>query len=92
METVEKEADSILGESPSPSKQVERVDYTLVSPAKFTLKVDLVEEVDEVSSDEKEPETSEEMSSHDLTAEEESKDYHLNHFVDETSEVQQLDS
>jgi len=51
METVEKEADSILGESPSPSKQVERVDYTLVSPAKFTLKVDLVEEVDEVSSE-----------------------------------------
>ena len=88
METVEKEADSILGESPSPSKQVERVDYTLVSPAKFTLKVDLVEEVDEVSSEIlDQSESSEEMSSHDLTAEEESKDYHLNHFVDETSEV-----
>ena len=41
-ETVEKEIDSILGESPSPSKQVERIDWTLISPQKFSLKLDRV--------------------------------------------------
>ena len=41
-ETVEKQLDSILGESPSPSKQVGRVDWTVVSPVKFALKTDLI--------------------------------------------------
>ena len=41
-ETVEKQLDSILGESPSPSKQVRRADWTVVSPVKFALKPDQV--------------------------------------------------
>ena len=73
-ETIEKGMDSILGESPSPSKQIERVDYTLVSPTKFALKIDRVIAVEEVSSEQSLKETSEEMSSHDLSAEEEAKD------------------
>jgi len=36
-ETVEKELDSILGESPSPSKQVMRSGWNLISPKKFCL-------------------------------------------------------
>ena len=73
-ETVEKELDSILGDSPSPSKQVERIDWTVVSPIKFALKLDRVDTVQEelqpveASSDEK-------MSSHDLSAEEEESDH-----------------
>ena len=41
-ETVEKQLDSILGESPSPSKQVTRADWTVVSPVKFAIKPDQV--------------------------------------------------
>ena len=59
-----------MGDSPSPSKQVERIDWTLVSPEKFALKLDSIPPVV--------MENTEEMSSHDLTAEEESKDQHLN--------------
>ena len=69
-ESVKKEIDSIMGDSPSPSKQVERIDWTLVSPEKFALKLDFVPPVV--------MENTEEMSSHDLTAEEESKVQHLN--------------
>ena len=76
-ESVKKEIDSIMGDSPSPSKQVERIDWTLVSPEKFALKLDTVPPVvlEETNSGNM---NSEEMSSHDLTAEEESKDQHLN--------------
>lgn len=53
---------------------MERVDWTLVSPEKFALKLDKVDKtvVEEVSNEQKQDsvETSE-MSSHDLTAEEE---------------------
>ena len=59
-----------MGDSPSPSKQVERIDWTLVSPEKFALKLDAIPPVV--------MENTEEMSSHDLTAEEESKDQHAN--------------
>ena len=81
-ETVEKELDSILGDSPSPSKQVSRGGYHLISPEKFclaaspvkksqfTLKLDRVDAIAEGSP---ENASDEEMSSHDLTAEEEAK-------------------
>ena len=65
-ETVEKELDSILGDSPSPSKQIDRQGWSLVSPEKFALKLGQVEEGQ--SPDEEQ----EEMSSHDLTQEEQS--------------------
>lgn len=50
LESVEKGADSILGESPSPSKQIDRFGWTLDSPDKlvcsppgtFALKLDRV--------------------------------------------------
>ncbi len=52
-ETVEKEIDSILGESPSPSKQVERNGWTLISPQKFSLRLDTIpQRVDEVKAEE----------------------------------------
>ena len=50
-ESVSKELDSILGDSPSPSKQVERTDWTLVSPEKFAFRLAQVEDVEEVSSE-----------------------------------------
>lgn len=79
-ETVEKELDSILGDSPSPSKQISRAGWNLSSPEKFafgaspdqkfSLKLDRVAAIAEDS-----PANSDaDMSSHDLTAEEESKD------------------
>ena len=80
-ESVEKELDSILGESPSPSKQVDRVDWTVVSPVKFALKLDRVDVVQEEESsnvEENSPaDTSSEMTSHDLSLEEEEKDLSL---------------
>ena len=82
-ETVEKGQDSILGESPSPSKQVDRFGWNLDSPdkfdesspcKKFTLTLDRVPAPEEVVSDQ-------EMSSHDLTAEEEIVDRRLKTFA-----------
>lgn len=79
-ETVEKELDSILGDSPSPSKQVSRGGYHLISPEKFclgaspekkfSLKLDRVDAIAESCSSAND-DSDEEMSSHDLTVEEE---------------------
>lgn len=38
-ETVEKKADSILGESPSPSRQVQHQAWNLISPEKFAIRL-----------------------------------------------------
>ncbi len=76
-ESVEKEIDSILGDSPSPSKQVERNGWSIISPQKFALRLDnipaKVVEVNAEQNSRSEP-TEEDMSSHDLTQEEEEKD------------------
>ena len=91
-ESVEKAQDSILGESPSPSKQVQRADWNLESPDKqFSLKLGLVE-IQKVPEVYEEGESkSEEMSSHDLTAEEIEKDGKLGVFM-ETDKEKILDS
>jgi len=47
-ETFEKGPDSILGESPSPSRQCTRTDWTLISPLKLNLKLVNMSDVDEI--------------------------------------------
>lgn len=69
-ETFENKADSILGESPSPSRQVERTDWTLISPLKLNLKPVNVYNADDIVNEENKSEAEESMSSHDLSAEE----------------------
>ena len=80
-ETVEKQLDSILGESPSPSKQVTRADWTVVSPVKFALKPDQVNQQQaeqqydlNIKVQPVEESSQEEISSHDLTEEEQLSD------------------
>ena len=78
-ETVEKQLDSILGDSPSPSKQVRRADWSVVSPVKFGLKPDQVNKQAEqydlnIKVQPVEESSQEEMSSHDLTEEEQLSD------------------
>ena len=69
-ETFENRADSILGESPSPSRQVERTDWTLISPLKLNLKPVNVSNADDIVDEENKSEAEESISSHDLSAEE----------------------
>ena len=99
-ETIEKGQDSILGESPSPSRQVVHNDWTLISPCKFALKLDKVEEASNQQSrspgspgdnDQDVDDEDEEMSSHDLTLEELEKDAKLGVYV-ETDPKERLDS